>query len=289
MNIHRFLDRASIQAGALYGEQMRFFREGTKSRSLAQITEDIQLEFPDPVSVGTWSIPVRYGSIEGFGALRLISCENPNDPLLLFHHGSGEHDYARRIMKVLPKRYRRGFSLAAISIPFNKNLKEYLRGIGSLERFAFMIAASVRIAEQMREHCSSLGCSRVILSGISLGGWVTNLHAALYGSMDEYRPICAGAALDALFTDSVYARMLSRSPLVHTDEISRVLNFEQLFIDQAPDTVYPLLGRFDQFIRYERQKGIYREDHLHTLEKGHITTALDTSALREYLLAALRT
>jgi len=53
--------------------------------------------------------------------------------------------------------------------------------------------------------------------------------------------------------------------------------------EKNPDTVFPLLSRYDQFIQYERQKGIYLPENITVLEKGHITGSMDFKALREHI------
>lgn len=288
MNVHAWLDTAALAAGSLYGDSVKFFREGVKSDSLYQIARRTTAEFSGGTICGQYHVPVHYFTLEGTSRFSLISYEDPKDPLLIFCHGSGEHEYTSRIKRILPEAERRGFNLAAISIPYNRNLKEYLHGIGSLERFSFLIASSVATAEQVRSFYQSKGASRVILSGISLGGWVTNLHAALHGTMDEYRPICAGAALDDLFTSSEYRKMAARNVKGQEVRLHEVLNFEREFSDCDRTHVHPLLARYDQYISYERQKGCYLQQNVRIIEKGHVTTAMDYRALKGFLLEAVK-
>jgi len=56
------------------------------------------------------------------------------------------------------------------------------------------------------------GSAPVTVSGISLGGWATNLHAACYGSAHRYLSLLAGAALDDLFLESSYGASQVRRP-----------------------------------------------------------------------------
>ena len=288
MNAHAWLDTAALAAGSLYGDSVKFFREGTDSESLFRVARRTTAEFSGGMTCGEYHIPVTCSSQEGTARFSLISYQDPRLPLLIFCHGSGEHDYTRRIKRILPDRMRAKFNLAAISIPCNRNLKEYLHGIGSLERFCFLIASSVAVAEQVRIFYQSKGASRVILSGISLGGWVTNLHAALHGTMDEYRPICAGAALDDLFTSSEYRKMAARKVKGQEVRLYEVLNFEREFSDCDRTHVHPLLARYDQYIRYERKKVCYLPKKVRIIDKGNGTTAMDYRALQEFLLEAVK-
>ncbi|MFW5747932.1 MAG: hypothetical protein ACOCX6_03940, partial [bacterium] len=174
-------------------------------------------------------------------------------------------------------------NVIAVSIPFNRNMKEYLHGIGSLRRFAFLLASSVRIIEAIGARLRNLGSEKIVVSGISLGGWITNLHYSLYGTSNEYRPVFAGAALDHLFTDTVYKGMTAALAREHPAALKAALNFEDAFRAKSPHNVYPLLARQDQYIRFERQKDIYRPENTTVLEKGHITGSMDVDALREHI------
>lgn len=48
--------------------------------------------------------------------------------------------------------------------------------------------------------------------------------------------------------------------------------------------VFPMLGQYDQIIRFERQKKCYDERLISMLEKGHITGALAFEKLRRHIL-----
>lgn len=183
---------------------------------------------------------------------------------------------------------RSRINLIAVSVPFNLSLSEYLYGIGHLERFVFLLASSVQVTECLGDWLRAQGTGRIVVSGISLGGWVTNLHYSLYGCLDEYRPLFAGAALDHLFTDTVYRKLTSREARDNPKVLRQALNFETAFQSRDSQSVFPLLARHDQYALFERQRRIYADAQLSVLEKGHITGSMDTRSLREHLLRGLR-
>lgn len=286
-NIHEGIDRISTGTGSLYGEKVRFFREGIESPPLIEIPAALEMNFSGFTEEGEYLIPVSFGRLEGIARYSLIHRAGPHKPSLIFHHGSGETNYTSRIRRILPETFLSGINLIALSIPWNRNMKEYVYGIGSLERFAFLLASSVLLMEFLGRGLRDMGSGKIVASGISLGGWITNLHYSIYDSLDEYRPIFAGAALDHLFTDTVYRSMISREAGEHPEVLRQVLNFEDLFRLRDPRHVFPLLARFDQYIKLERQRGIYLEEQISILEKGHITGAMDRKALRKHLLHGL--
>lgn len=148
-------------------------------------------------------------------------------PTLIYHHGSGESDYT---------------------------------AVGRIDRWVFLLSASVRLTKALATHLTKRGCSRLVCAGLSLGGWITNLHHPYFDTCDVYNPVFAGAALHDLFTESIYLK---------------------LFASSARDAG-------DRFIRFERQAGIYRPDQMTVIERGHTTGALAYRPLAGHLGRLLR-
>src|SRR6056297_1986682 len=286
-NIHQSIDRLTTGLGGLYGEKVRFFREGIESPPLIEMPAALEMDFSSFTEEGEYRIPVRYGRMEGISRYSLLHWAGPQRPTIIFHHGSGETNYTARIRKTLPASMISGINLIALSIPWNRNIKEYLYGIGSLERFVFLLASSVRLMESLGHRLRELGSGKIVASGFSLGGFITNLHYGIYGSLDEYRPIFAGAALDHLFTETAYRSLTSREALEQPEVLRQTLNFEDIFRLRDPRRVFPLLARYDQYVELERQRSIYLDDQVSLLDKGHITGAMDRRVLRDHLLGGL--
>lgn len=179
-------------------------------------------------------------------------------------------------------------NLIAIRAPFhNASLKEYQKKINHLFNFVGMLSVSVKLVEAIISTLKDQGAEKVLVSGISLGGWVTNLHRSYYNSADVYVPLLAGAALDHLFTDSVYRKMGGKIARENPEKIRAILNFEEDFQKVKDDNVFPLLGRYDQYIQYERQKKSFTTDNIKVLETGHVTSLLASTDLRQHILAIL--
>lgn len=294
MNIHVLTDRLVAAAGGMYGDRMKFFREGCESPHVSEIIRELGLDFITPAQAqdrgnrngGEYRIPVRYGDIEGIARYRVLDWAGASARSIIYHHGSGETRYADRIRKIASAMDGNGAcNLVAVSVPFNSGMKEYLHGVGSLARFAFMLASSVRLTEEIVRYLRFLGAERISCAGMSLGGWITNLHHTYFDSCDEYLPIFAGAAPDHLFSDTVYTKLLAEA--VRSEEnfrrIREAINFEQDFAQRSNANVYPCMARYDQFIRLERQAGIYRPGQIRLLERGHVTGAAARKELAGHL------
>lgn len=304
MNVHALADRLVAAAGGIYGDKMKFFREGCESPHVSTIIRNLEIEFTSPTEaqlpndVGRehgaragedYWVPVRYGEIEANARYRLLYWAGPAARSIIYHHGSGETKYAARIRKIAAAMDGAEYvNIIAVSVPFNSSMKEYLYGVGRLARFAFMLASSVRLTEELVGYLQSLGAERIACAGMSLGGWVTNLHHSYYNSCSEYLPIFAGTAPGHLFSETIYSKLLAkavRSP-ENLRRISEALNFEQDFAQQSNENVYPCMARYDQFIHFDHQTGIYRPQQIRILERGHVTGAAASSELARHLAQA---
>ena len=150
-----------------------------------------------------------------------------------------------------------------------------------------MLSVSVKLIEQLVSYSREKGTSCVVISGISLGGWVTNLHHTYFNSADYYKPLMAGAGLAEVFLNSVYEKLAAPLAKENPEQVRKILNFDDDFAKKDNSNVFPLLGRYDQIIRFERQKQCYNERLITVLEKGHITGALTYGKLRQHILENL--
>ena len=326
MNLHRMADELVAALGGLYGDGTKFFRDGTESPHVSEVAAETRLSVSKAGSIleleegqemmvqaahGAFSAPVRYTVLRWTG---------PQAPTLIYHHGSGESNYAARIRRIAGRMddgqgtsgldgagrasgasasgAARRVSAAeaatsgpaniiACSVPYNHSLKEYLYGAARLDRWVFLLAASVRLTEALTSRLREMGCPHIVCAGLSLGGWITNLHHTYFDTCDVYSPIFAGAALDDLFTESIYRKLLASSARDSGERFREALNFEKDFTARGTENVYPVMARFDRFIRFERQAGIYRGEQMTVLERSHTTGAVAYARLAEHLTRRL--
>jgi len=288
MGKHEFLDTLVAGMGAMYGDSLKFFSEGAQSATLEELVAQSSATAPD------WSAPGEYvGEVRTpLGTIptkfTVLAWAGAGAPLLVFHHGSGDIPYAGRAKKILgggksgfAPPFDAGVNVIATNSPFNESRKDYYAAIRDLERFGVLLAGSVALIEAVLRAAPE--SSRSVVSGISLGGWITNLHHACYDTADEYRPIFAGAALDRLFIDSAYRKLTGRDALKDPDRLTECLSFEAAFARRSNENVHALLGRYDRYIVLEQQASVYRDDQVTVIERGHITGSGDNETLRGFL------
>jgi hypothetical protein len=76
--------------------------------------------------------------------------------------------------------------------------------------------------------------------------------------------------MDSVFLDSIYHKLVAAGDEVGMATIRRVLNFEEAYAQANRQKAFPLLGRYDQYICYERQKQGYGDRPITVPDKGHV-------------------
>ncbi len=293
--MHEFLDKYSVAMTALLFKKSQWFRESVESPGFEDHLNHIEMPSLDIKAEGFYEIEAETLAGKLDPAFHVVKWLGPEYPTLIYHHGNNERPFnygfaSKNTFKstILVEKDLFNANLISVRAPFhNDGMKAYLEKMGDLSNFTAMLSASVKLMEMLVRHLKSNGCGKVAVAGISLGGWVVNLHRSYYNSADVYLPIFAGAALDELFLTSYYKKLASELVKENPDLIRNTLNFEEEFKQIKDDNVFPLLARFDQIIEFDRQKRCYNEKVISVIDKGHITGALASEKLRGHILKHL--
>jgi|SRR6056297_1459916 len=295
MNKHIFLDRLTATVASATLGKNKFFSESVESPGYKEHLEDVSLSVSS-LEKGIHELQAGTSSGKMDPAYYVAQWKGKGYPTIIYHHGNNERPFdfsrfAKNSFKniFMDSKEPIDANLIAIRAPFhNASLKEYQKKINHLSNFVGMLSVSVRLVEEIIHRLKDQGIAPVLISGISLGGWITNLHRSYYNTADVYVPLLAGAALDHLFTDSVYRKMGGRIARENPEKIKETLNFEEDFQKVKDENVYPLLGQYDQYIQYERQKKSYTTANIKVLKTGHVTSFLAAKNIREHILKILK-
>jgi len=285
MNIHTILDNFTISLSVLFLSKSKFFRESIESPTFSEHLHGINFLLPEIKQEGQYEVKAETLIGDLNPAFRIAQWKGKEYPTIIYHHGSGENPYDRSFNSIFSiKKMDIPANLIVIRAPFNLSAKEYMTSINELSNFVAMLSVSVQLIEQLISFCREKGTSSVVISGLSLGGWVTNLHHTYFNSADYYKPLLAGAGLAEIFLDSVYEKLTASLAKEKPEQVRKILIFDDDFAKVNNSNVFPLLGRFDQIIRFERQKQCYDQRLVTVLEKGHITGALAFKKLCRHIL-----
>ncbi len=295
MNYHALIDTLMIELSALALDRYKFFSANIKSPPLAEHLARTELQLPVIKGQGIYELTAE----SLVGRLKPAFCIaqwlGDEYPTVLWHHGNAERPFDFRWFSHTS--FKRIFlgsqepvqaNLIALAAPFHRrSLKAYAEHLHDLTKFTAMLAVSATLVEDLTGYFKLRTDNRVMVTGISLGGWVANIHRAFYNTADTYVPLLAGAALGDIFTRSVYRKLTGRLARESPEELRAVLNFEREFARIQANNVFPLLARHDQIIRFDRQRLCYGNRRIMTLEKGHLTASLARKELRGHILRQL--
>ncbi len=291
----QIIDGAATVSGWFMPDRTRYFSDVEGARPIGDQLGDVTLPAPDLTREGVvQELRAELPSGPVDPAVMVHTWVGADRPTIVIHHGNNERPFAfgasakNSLGKALATPPAPGVNLVLVRAPFHAGtLRGYLGEVRRLDRFAALLATSVQTVEAVVHALKKRGSGPVAITGISLGGWVTNLHRAFHGSAELYVPVFAGAALSDVFLATPYRRMTSRAALTRPQEVQRVLDFETQFSAVDAADVKPLLARHDAYIRFERQRPIYGDRHVAVLDKGHITGSLSAKALRAHVLDAV--
>ena len=293
MNKHILFDK--LTAGIASATVGKFFSESIESPGYKEFFEDITVSAPSfEEGIHETEAETSVGKMDP--AYYIAQWKGKGYPTIIYHHGNNERPFdfsrfAKNSFKNIFMDSKKPIeaNLIAIRASFhNASLKDYQKKIKHLSNFVGMLSVSVKLIEEIIHRLKEQGVTPVLVSGISLGGWVTNLHRSYYNTADTYVPLLAGAALGHLFTNSGYRKMAGRMARENPNKIMETLNFEEDFQKVKNDNVFPLLGQYDQYIQYERQQKSYSTDNIKVLKTSHVTSFLAVKELRGHILKTLQ-
>ncbi len=293
--MHAFFDRytATLTAAMLGGR--KWFRESVESPSFSALVERTTLTLPEFDQEGFYELEAVTQGATLDPAFHVAQWLGPQHPTLIYHHGNNERPFSYGLASkntfksvVLSRRQEFAANLISLRAPFHaQSMGDYLDKLGQMENFTSMLAVSVKLVDELVKCLRDRGSGPVAVSGISLGGWVTNLHRSLCCTADRYIPILAGAALAELFITSSYRKLAADLVDQESDRVRSVLNFEQEFEQVGDANVFPLLARYDQFVVYDRQRQCYGAGPVAVMDKGHVTGTLAAGEIRSHILEHL--
>jgi pimeloyl-ACP methyl ester carboxylesterase len=209
MTLHATLDRATIALSRRFFRRHRYFRDSIDSASLPAHLAGVRLTFPQLAGEQLYPIVAEtlVGRLEA--GVRVARWSGDRAPTLIYHHGTAESPFDGSFQALVGGRHQPpGANLVVVRAPFGGSFREFVGGIAELQRYAAMLMVSVAVIDALVAHCRERGVARVVVAGLSLGGFITNLHCLHRGSADVYCPLLAGAAMGSLFTTSIYRALV---------------------------------------------------------------------------------
>ena len=287
-SFYSLTDRAVFRLGAFLGSEKAYFRDGLKTRSFQEHVEAVRLHLPRNFGRGLHELRAR--TLEGVmhPAFRVYQWHGNAAPVLIYNHGASQVPFDgifaaifKRESSSLPIRA----NLIVIRAPYHRRDRfELNEGAATLSRFLAVMAVSVRLTEELVRAAGKRGAKRVVVAGLSFGGFIANRHHLIYNSAHAYVPLAAGASFADVFLGTPAA---SPFALKNPETIRKHLNFAAVWKNTDRSNVFPVLARHDEVSRLEIQGPDYGNRPVEIWDRGHITLALSFRALRYAILRRL--
>lgn len=295
MNKHILFDNITASLGGLILGKKKFFANSIQGTSFEEHVAALEIDCPVIKEEGIYEIKAKTLAGELDCAFMVAQWIGNDHPTIIYHHGNNERPFDfRKLAKntfynILVKSKKSiKANLVVARAPFhNCKLSYYQDKMTELNNFIAMISTSVKLNEVILQQIRSKSKAPVITTGISLGGWATNIHRGIFNSSSAYIPIMAGIYTGELFLKSKYRKMTSDLALHNPEQLRNLLNFDMLFKTRDSQNLFPLLARYDQFIEYGVQQKSYIAYPLKTIDCGHVTGAMNSKLLKEHILGVL--
>jgi len=290
MNIHSLIDHISIRSTEVLVVNNKIFSKGVESPTYIEHINNVNLKIPDLNGEGKYEVEAETAAGVMDPAFLIHQWKGGDYPSIIYHHGNLERPfnfrwYMKNTFRDIFASHQKPIeaNLIALRAPFHRgSIIKYAKRMGHLTSFIAMLSVSAKLIDFLVEHLKSAGRGQVIVSGVSLGGLAANLHRTYFNTADVYIPLCAGASLSDVFMTSAYKRV-AKIVHDHREIVNEKLDFGKDFKKVNSDNVFPLLARYDQLFRYERQRESYGEHPVTVLDKGHWTGALSSKQLRQHI------
>jgi hypothetical protein len=295
-NWHGLLDRIGASFGAFVYKNNRFFSEAIETKPLREVVPKTSIEVNN-IEHNGWQQVNATSPIGQFTAKYLVyDWKGYNVPTIFFIHGSGEqpHKFDRfssnSFRKIFTKKFDVNANIILLMAPFHDGSQsDYIKALDSLNNYIGMLATTTGLLDALALRLKLDGLQgNTFAVGISLGGWVVNLHRTYFSeNIDTYIPMIAGTRLHDVFLTSSYSKLTASTALKNAENLKDILDFEKDFLDNNEKNCFPLLARFDKLVELDVQKQGYKDIVIKIIEKGHFTGMEASSEFRDHIKSVI--
>ncbi|HNW81832.1 MAG TPA: hypothetical protein PKG52_02975 [bacterium] len=291
MNIHIFIDRAIVHLMKLVSGKRRIFSKSIESLPFEELIRTISLKVPVINGEGLYEVEAQTPQGIMNPAFKVVRWLGNDYPTFIYHHGNSEKPF--KIRRFARNTFFKVFlntndpveaNLIALCSPMHTiPVSEYQRKMTELGNFTSALSVMAVLVENIISQLKPEVTKPIIVSGISFGGFVTNLHRAFFNTADKYIPLLASSSFELVFYQSIFKNLASELVLQNPEKLRQIVNFDEKFMENKNKNLFPLLGRYDQYINLEEHSKCYEGHPLVIVEKGHVTTAFSAETMRNHI------
>lgn len=288
MNAYELLDRFAMSMGSVAAKKYKYFCKSVESKRVSNLLKEMSVDVPKISGEGYYTVNIQFEGERKEAAFKVAQWKGDNYPTIIYHHGAAEGSYDFSFNNILAKKKSDiQANLIGIQALFNHSNKEFMESIAHLSNYTAMLAGSVLLIEGLIGQIRQISNQKIVVTGTSLGGFVTNLHFAYYNTADLYKPMLAGARIGDVFVNSAYSKMTSDKGKANAETLRDVLDFWNDVRDKNQDNLFVLLAKYDQLIKYDVHRVDFDAEHVTIIPYGHSSGATKFKILRQHILNGL--
>lgn len=217
--------------------------------------------------------------------VRVQLSDNPDAPLIIFHHGFSEFPYDNSFRRIFRRPLPQDAHVVCIRAPFHTTWGEPLREVfKSFQRIYQTFSGSLRLIELVQREFEAQGTPFTIVTGTSWGGITSLLYANLFGGVRAAVPLLSSPNLAQVILDGADR---ANMPLpISREAILERLDFTSSCRVYDPARVFPLMGQGDQFFKLESHAGAYATEPV-VVDRAHVFTTDGEASLRRHVFETL--
>jgi len=277
LNTHILKDKLFLTLINLLGKP--FFSRSVDSAPFQDHLDALALELPRLDRDGAFMrVPADglAGPMEA--GLRVVHDAGAEAPVVIYHQGGGEIPFDYTISAAYPSGTPSGTTVIAVKTPFQTTQDELRERFVDFNNYVAMIACVVKLTEALIQSPEISRAACKVVSGYSLGGFVSGRHHVVYNTADAYVPFVSGTAHAEIFFTTVKAAAKARR---NPEMLRSRLNFTEAWRQADNSNVFPVLGRYDQLNRLSVQGPSYAGTPFDLWSGGHLHGARNPKLIRQ--------
>ncbi|KKU46353.1 MAG: hypothetical protein UX62_C0014G0005 [Microgenomates group bacterium GW2011_GWA2_46_7] len=249
-----------------------------------QIADEMQV---DLVTINNpWELITDYHGEKRVTKIYTLKEFDTQKPTLIFHHGASQTNPIGHLKLVFGKDVYQKYNVYAIHAQNHSTKSDYIHNsVDSFLHHQQTFAGSVLAIEEIYKYHHSRSAMPLIVTGTSMGGIVSSLHAFYFGSADLYFPIVAYPNVGEIFLGKAYKSAVQgwdnkRQNSAYLDSFD-IVKFDHSLLNK----VFPILGSHDQVVSYEKAHQFWQEKgfHVTVFPYGHFTPGVVPEEIRSMI------
>lgn len=221
----------------------------------------------------------------------LVKPFDPHKPSVVFHHPSGETNHKFAGEFILGSDMTNQCNIFYIKAQKHESTAQFLREcVDSFLHHQLTFAGSTFAVEAIVRYHKQHAKTTVTVSGASMGGIVTTLHAYFFGTADRYVPLAAYPNVGEIFMGPSYKFGIDHWEKRHTSMSYHLsFRFTKPFAPAVASRIVPVLGTKDRIVLFPKARAFWQSMHIpfRAYPFGHFTPAIVRKDIRRLITETL--